>query len=690
MTTSPAPTLPAIQSVNGASIGTGSSIFSTSSGGTNIVLSFKSLAAGPGASITDNGSTLVVGLDYTPRPTVLNSTSDIVIIGGSSDTSDVFNLGLSTTGVIPGTYPAATITVDAYGRIKMAKTTTVGEANDGYNSGAGAQVYIGKTGTSLGFRSISAGGGLSIQQTDTEILLGTNGLGTVSSVGLISGDGITVSGGPVTTVGQMKVGLQVSGVMPGSYTLPQITVDAYGRITSAASGTVNPPVTAANIGDGDAYVYAQTTDNILQFRGFASGGAVTFAETGTLITVDLAKTGVAGTYTFPVITLDDYGRVTAATGAQPGAVPVASVTFTGTADITASATQTGSAIALTAALAPTGVVAGPYGSATTVPVLAIDANGRVTSASSAAIPMGSTTTAGLLQINASTSSTSTTEAAAPFAVKTAYDLAASKLDASGIAVAAQTLATPRAIALTGDVSGSVSFDGSSDVSIAATLPATGVTPGYYVNAALTVDAKGRITAIANGSPPGTAGSGTVTQVGLTGSAAISVSGSPITASGSFAIDLTATGVVPGTYTNPVISIDAKGRITSATNGTAPSSGSGGSSSGSGPTSYSFRLNYAADGTISVANAPSGWTIGVQGSQVTITHNLGIGVTPTFVCSYGYNGSAFPNAFAQRVPSGATSASYSFVSTNNQFILYSATPNNTSSSNGSYTIVKITI
>ncbi len=60
------------------------------------------------------------------------------------------------------------------------------------------------------------------------------------------------------------------------------------------------------------------------------------------------------------------------------------------------------------------------------------------------------------------------------------------------ATAASTLATARNIKLTTDVTGSASFNGGADATIAATLSNTGVKAGTY--SAVTVDAKGRATA----------------------------------------------------------------------------------------------------------------------------------------------------------------------------------------------------
>lgn len=137
-------------------------------------------------------------------------------------------------------------------------------------------------GTNISISPIDANGNITISSTGG----GNGGGGTVTSIGVYgaaSNARITSSGGPITSNGVITLDLASTGVLPGSYTYPSMTVDTYGRVTSIANGVSLGTVTSVGL----------TPGNGIQVTGgpITSSGSMTITNTG--VTRLSAGTGIS-------------------------------------------------------------------------------------------------------------------------------------------------------------------------------------------------------------------------------------------------------------------------------------------------------------------------------------------------------------------------------------------------------------
>jgi hypothetical protein len=323
-----------------------------------------------------------------------------------TSSATALTVGLANTGVSAGTYGSATqvpqITVDAKGRVTSVTNVTISGVSPGGPAGGdlsgtypnptvsglctkpldctaiggltgtdrkvltwnGAQwtpwgiVGDGTTTTvtaAMGNFTVSANNTSAIwnanQLQGNAVAAGTLGAGDAGKVLLWNGSawtGTALSGDIASVSGTGAVALAATGVSAGTYgsatQVPQITVDAKGRITSATNVAISGVPPGGPAGGDLSGNYPNPTVAKIQGNAVAAGA----------------------------LGAGDAGKVLLWNGS----------TWTGTAlsgDI-ASVSGTGAV-----ALATTGVSAGTYGSATQVPVITVDAKGRITSATNVAI-----------------------------------------------------------------------------------------------------------------------------------------------------------------------------------------------------------------------------------------------------------------------------------------------------------------
>jgi hypothetical protein len=366
--------------------------------------------------------------------------------------------------------------------------------------------------------------------------------GSVLSWGTISGTG-TVTTVSVTTANG------VSGVVANPTTTPAITL-TLGAITPTSVTAVGP-VTGSNLSG------TNTGNQVITLTGDATNSNTSTGGILTLATVN-ANVGTFGSSTLvPVVTVDGKGRITSiSTTAIAGGGTVTSVATTGndgitvagspittsgtftlglgditptsvsaSGNISAAGTITGSnfsgsssgtntgdqTITLTGdvtgsgtssfatTLSNTGVTANTYGSSTLVPVFTVDSKGRITSVTNTAIAGGGTVTS----VTGSGGSTGLTLTGGPITI-------------SG------TLTLGGTLAIANGGTGATTAQGARN----ALLPTQTGNSGRF----LTTDGTNVSWAVISGT-------GTVTSVAVTGNNGISVSGSPITTSGTFTLGL---------------------------------------------------------------------------------------------------------------------------------------------------------
>lgn len=154
------------------------------------------------------------------------------------------------------------------------------------NSSTGSVVI-----TNSGVTNIIAGTNIVVSSANGNVTIsstggGNGGGGTVTSVGVtpVSTDRLTTTGSPVVSSGNINIDLAViANVTPASYTNPNVTIDAYGRVIAVSNGASAGSVTSVGLTPGAG----------IQINGgpITTAGAITVTNIG--VTRLTAGTGIA-------------------------------------------------------------------------------------------------------------------------------------------------------------------------------------------------------------------------------------------------------------------------------------------------------------------------------------------------------------------------------------------------------------
>jgi hypothetical protein len=393
---------------------------------------------------------------------IANATFNLAPLSVSSVNATTSNVGTVQTGTWQGTSISTTYT--------DAKITTVGGQTGAISNTQLLNFLIAVDG---------AGSGL-----DADLLDGQSGSYYQDATNINAG---TLAAARLATSGV------TAGVYGSASIHPVITVDTYGRVTAVTNTSI-----AIASGAVSGLAASATTDTT----------NATNISSGTLAATRLATSGVsAGTYAsasiIPVITVDAAGRVTAVTNTS---VAIASGAVSGLAASattdTTNASNIGSGTLAAARLATSGVVAGVYASAAIVPVITVDAAGRVTAVTNTAIAIASGAVSGL----AASATTDTTNASnIGSGTLPSARLSGSYTGITGVGTLSAgsiptSLITGLATSATTDTTNASNI--TSGTLAEARLPTSGVTATTYTSSTITVDAYGRVTAAANGASGG--------------------------------------------------------------------------------------------------------------------------------------------------------------------------------------------
>lgn len=235
-------------------------------------------------SVSGNGTSLASGVTN-----VAVNSSTLSVTGSPVISSGVINVNLPSQGITPGEYVAPTLRVDEFGRItNIANTESTGTVTsvaiapgDGIDVSGGPITSDGViTVTNTGVTKLIAGGGVELSSNTGEITISASGGGSggsVQSVNLTS-DSLVISGGPITNTGTIRIELPTVAGDAGNIRANSLTSNTFIKALGNAN-IVSDLVVGGNVTTGGS---SSVGGNLSVSGNFSVSGTTTFINSTTV------------------------------------------------------------------------------------------------------------------------------------------------------------------------------------------------------------------------------------------------------------------------------------------------------------------------------------------------------------------------------------------------------------------------